>query len=106
MSNNKIIVELNGLLLEEGVDYYWRPGKLVLKSPKPLPPPLSFWEKIKHFLLLEWRELGRPRYPYPDLVVVENWSMHARDVYLYGTQDFDDHVAYEEDFEPSVHRES
>lgn len=104
--DNSINVELNGVVLTEGDDYYWVPGKLVLKRPRPRAPELTLWEKVKFILKLEWDEVTRPRYPYPDMVVVENWAMHARDVYLLGSPDFKKHVVYEEDLEPPVHRQS
>lgn len=97
--SNKIDVQLNGVDLVEGVDYAWLPGKLVLKTSKPQPPRLGFWQKLRHIFRFEWAELTRIRYPYPDMVVVENWEMHSRDVYLFGTPEFHNHVVYEEDLD-------
>ena len=73
------------------------PGFLVLKKSRPRPPELTWWQKVKYAVTFDWHELTRDRFPYPDLVVIENWEMCERDVFLFGTPDFDRHIRYEED---------
>lgn len=100
-----ICVSLNGVDLVGGRDYYWIPagflphGKLVLRRPRPRAKPLSFAEKFSLFLWGRWKELNTPRDPYPDFVVIENWSAGIRLTFFLGTPEFDEHVCYHEDTE-------
>lgn len=94
---DKIDVSLNNELLVRGMDYFWTPGKLVLMRQRPRPPVRSLRSKLQLLVTLQWDELRRKLVPYPDLVVVENWGMGDRDIYLFGTPDFDKYVCYEED---------
>jgi len=94
---NRIDVYLNNDRLTLNEDYFWIPGKLVLMSERPQPPVLPLHTKAWLLLTLQWEELTRDLFPYPDLVVVENWDMGERDVYLFGSPAFDEHVCYEED---------
>lgn len=95
--STEISVFLNNDLLVRNKEYFWLPGRLVLMSDRPSVPPRTLWERAKLLLTLHWDELTRNRVPYPDLVVVENWGMGNRDVYLFGTPEFDAHICYEED---------
>ena len=98
-----ICVSLNGVDLAGGRDYYWIPagfqphGKLVLRRPRPRAVPRSLEEKLTLFFQGRWKELSTPRDPYPDFVVIENWSAGIRSTFFFGTVEFDEHVCYHED---------
>lgn len=100
-----ICVSLNGVDLEPCRDFYWIPagfqpqGKLVLRRPRPRPLPRSLADKVCLLFQGRWHDLGTPRIPYPDFVVVENWSAGIRGSFFLGTKEFDEHVCYHEDLQ-------
>jgi len=95
-------VSLNGVDLIFGKEYYLLPDskrflRVVLKFPKPKALERGFLEKIQLFLTGRWAELAIPREPYPDLVVINNWTEGWRRMLVFGSQEFYDYACYQED---------
>lgn len=97
MRYNEIDVFYNGQQLLEETDYYWTSGRVVLRRPRPFVGQRSLLQKIWLIITFQWREALRPELPAPEFIVVENWDFGSREMYVRGTQAFDNNVAYEED---------
>jgi hypothetical protein len=97
MRSNEILVFYNGEQLVDGVDYFWASGRVVLRRPKPFIGRRSFAQKLWLGLTFQWHELRRPELSDPEFVVVENWEFCSREMYVRGTPEFDNNVAYKED---------
>jgi hypothetical protein len=92
-----IDVSLNGLDLEVGTDFSILPnGKIVLMRPKPKTEALLWRQILRFFVTGQWSEL-RPRPPYPDFVVIEDWSRGSREGFVFGTSEFNTKICYHED---------